>query len=191
MLKRSFRAYIAPLALTLTIGFMLAACGSTSGNAGGIYGSTTSPTNTPASTSSAATLKLTSISINGTSKMVLTDGNGMTLYYRSDDNASSPACTGGCASAWPPFLTNAGAPTAPSGATEPISVVTGANGAQVEYNGWPLYTFKGDTAPGGHAGEGLQGIWHVAAPASMTTPAPSGSSTKATPTPGDGYGYGH
>ncbi len=188
MFKRSYRLYFAPLALSLMIGAMLAACGASS-NGGGAYGGTTSPTNTPAS-SSEATLKLASISVKGNSKMVLTDGNGMTLYYRSDDNATSPKCTGGCASAWPPFLTNAGAPSAPAGASGSVTVVTGANGSQVEYNGWPLYTYKGDTAPGGSAGEGIGGIWHVAAPADMTTPAPTGSSTKPTATPGDGYGYG-
>jgi len=168
---------------------MLAACGSTSGNAGGIYGSTTSPTNTPASSASGATLKITSISLNGTSKMVLTNSSGMTLYYRSDDSASSPKCTGGCASAWPPFLANGTAPTAPSGASGPVTLVNGGNGSQVEYNGWPLYTFSGDTAPGGHAGENLMNIWHVAAPADMTTAPAGGSSSQPTATPGSGYGY--
>ena len=31
-------------------------------------------------------------------------------------------------------------------------------------NGWPLYYFSGDAAPGDTNGQGVQGIWWVLAP---------------------------
>ncbi len=43
-----------------------------------------------------------------------------------------------------------------------LSVVTDANGQQVEYNGHLLYTYSGDAAPGQTNGEGLFGKWFVA-----------------------------
>jgi predicted lipoprotein with Yx(FWY)xxD motif len=55
-----------------------------------------------------------------------------------------------------------------------------ANGSQVEYNGHPLYTFSGDTAPGQTNGEGLFGMWFVATP---NLPVQGGGSTSG------GYGY--
>ena len=41
--------------------------------------------------------------IKGTSETILTNAQGMTLYYRTSDTATS-VCSGGCASAWPPLL---------------------------------------------------------------------------------------
>jgi predicted lipoprotein with Yx(FWY)xxD motif len=42
-----------------------------------------------------------------------------------------------------------------------LTIVTDANGNQVEYNGHPLYTYSGDTASGQTTGEGVGGVWHV------------------------------
>jgi len=43
-----------------------------------------------------------------------------------------------------------------------LSLLTDANGSQVTYNGHPLYTYSGDTAPGQVNGDGFGGIWFVA-----------------------------
>jgi predicted lipoprotein with Yx(FWY)xxD motif len=59
-------------------------------------------------------------------------------------------------------------------------VLTDTNGNQVEYNGHPLYTFSGDTAPGQANGEGVAGMWYVVTP---NLPVQGGGST------GGGYGY--
>ena len=37
-------------------------------------------------------------------------------------------------------------------------------GPQVTYNGWPLYYFSGDSAPGDTNGEGPGGVWYVVDP---------------------------
>ena len=33
--------------------------------------------------------------------------------------------------------------------------------AQVTINGYPIYTYTGDKAPGQAAGNGIEGAWHV------------------------------
>jgi hypothetical protein len=60
-----------------------------------------------------------------------------------------------------------------------------ANGSQVAYNGHPLYTYSGDSAPGQANGEGFGNIWFVAP---TTLPATTTPSAGATPTTG-GYNY--
>jgi len=103
--------------------------------------------------------------VKGQSKMVLTDVQGKTLYYFTADSATQSACSGSCAQMWPPLLsTGSGGLTSSTSLAGKLSVQMDANGNQVEYNGHPLYTFSGDTAPGQTNGEGLFGMWFVATP---------------------------
>jgi len=89
----------------------------------------------------------------------------MTLYYRTTDAPPTTVCSGGCASAWPPLLVSGtSTPTSSTSLSGKLSVQADANGMQVEYNGHPLYTFSGDSAPGQTNGEGIGGIWHVCTP---------------------------
>ncbi|HZI44358.1 MAG TPA: hypothetical protein VFD53_04000, partial [Ilumatobacter sp.] len=37
-------------------------------------------------------------------------------------------------------------------------------GTQATYNGWPLYFFAGDDAPGDTNGQGQGGVWYVVDP---------------------------
>ena len=39
---------------------------------------------------------------------------------------------------------------------------------QVTYNGWPLYHFSGDTAPGDTNGQGLEGVWFLVSPTGVS-----------------------
>ena len=55
-------------------------------------------------------------------------------------------------------------------------------GSQVAYNGHPLYTYSGDSAPLQANGEGFGNVWFVV-PTTLPTTTPSGS----TPTPGGYY----
>ncbi|HKV57746.1 MAG TPA: hypothetical protein VJO32_05670 [Ktedonobacteraceae bacterium] len=159
----------------VALAFVLAACGSSSGSgsSGSSSGSGQTPTSsgcgryctqssTPtASTSgSALSIKTATMTVKGKSITALINSQGMTLYYNTSDTTSS-VCSGGCASSWPPLVSS----TVPStAATLPgtLSLFTDANGSQVTYNGHPLYTFSGDTAPGQVNGDGIGGVWFVA-----------------------------
>ncbi len=152
-------------AALIAVALAVTACGT--GSAGGAYGtpaggSTTSGSQAmPASPSSgpAAALK-TETTRAGT---VLASSHGLTLYYYGEDKPGSgkSACTGGCATAWPPL----GAPVkAPAGVhlPGPLGMITRPGGArQVTLNGHPLYFYAGDKAPGQAAGNGIEGSWHV------------------------------
>jgi predicted lipoprotein with Yx(FWY)xxD motif len=131
-------------------------------------------------------VKTATATVNGKSETILTNDQGMTLYYFTSDAPSKIACTGTCAGVWPPLIFNAtGAPTSATSLPGTLNVVTGANGAQVEYNGHPLYTYSKDTAPGQTNGEGLFGKWFVCTPTLAGTGTGTSSGT-ATPS---GYGY--
>ncbi len=165
------------LASILFMALLVVACGSSSST--GSSSSGTTPTTAP--TSSIPVLKTASVTVNGKSETILANAQGMTLYYFTADTATKAACTGTCAGIWPPLLfTGTGSPTSASHLSGTLSVVTDANGKQVEYNGHPLYTYSKDTAPGQTNGEGFKGKWFVATPnlkgqsAPQSTPTPSG-----------------
>jgi predicted lipoprotein with Yx(FWY)xxD motif len=92
---------------------------------------------------------------------VLANSKGFTLYWYSKDTSMTSACTGGCATAWPPLI---GTPKAAMGVrlTGKLAAITRAGGlTQATYKGHPLYTYAGDTAPGQVKGNGLGGVWHA------------------------------
>jgi predicted lipoprotein with Yx(FWY)xxD motif len=158
----------------LLIALTIVACGSST--------STGSSGTTP--TSSVAIIKTAPATVNGQSVTILTNAQGMTLYYFKPDTATTTSCTGACAKNWPPLLfTGSGSPSSATSLPGTLSVVTDANGQQVEFNGHPLYTFSGDTAPGQTNGEGIKGVWFVA-----TTTLSGQGAPQATPTR-NGYGY--
>jgi predicted lipoprotein with Yx(FWY)xxD motif len=162
---------------------VLAACGSTSSpSTGNVQGATSSSnpagTSSPATAAPAAVVSVATVMVSGNSEQVLTASNGDTLYYLTKDTASNASCTGSCAGIWPPLLLASGQPSASSSLPDAFSVVNGANGRQVEYDGHPLYTYSGDSGPDQSNGEGISGVWFVATP-TMT----SATASSATPTP--------
>ena len=166
---------IAQVVTVLLIAMFVAACGSSTST-----GSSSSTGATPSTAPSVApVVKTATATVKGQSETILTNAQGMTLYYFTPDSPTKIACTGTCAGVWPPLLFSAtGAPTSATSLSGTLSVVTGANGTQIEYNGHPLYTYSKDTAPGQTNGEGLFGKWFVC------TPTLSGATTpSSTPTP--------
>jgi predicted lipoprotein with Yx(FWY)xxD motif len=110
-------------------------------------------------------VRVATVTVKGKSETVLANAQGMTLYYFTPDSATNIACTGGCAQAWPPLIfKGSGSPEGDAPLSGKLSTVNGANGVQVDYNGHPLYTYSGDTAPGQANGQGLFGKWFVATP---------------------------
>jgi predicted lipoprotein with Yx(FWY)xxD motif len=128
------------------------------------------------------TIKTTTLTVGGKSMTVLTNAQGLTLYYRTSDTPTS-VCSGGCASTWPPVLSTS-MPSVSGTLPGKLSLLTDANGSQVAYNGHLLYTYSGDSAPSQANGQGIGGVWFVAPTTLPATTTPPGS---ATPTPGGYY----
>ena len=139
---------------------------STATSSGGRYGYGGGNTTPTSSTSGSSNLiKMATATVSGKSVPILTNAQGMTLYSRTRDMPPTTVCSGGCASAWPPLLVSGSStPTSTTSLSGKLSVQADANGNQVEYNGHPLYTYSGDTAPGQTTGEGVGGVWHVCTP---------------------------
>ena len=203
------------------VALALAACGSSAstvatGSGSPVAAATSDPApssaapsssapSSPASPSAAGTV-LSTRTING--KVVLTNAKGLTLYWFVPDTSTTSKCTGSCATYWPPV---SGPATAGSGVTGKLGTITRSGGSlQATYDGHPLYTYAGDTAPGQAKGNGVNasgGLWYEmtasapavpAAPATSRAPAaPATSRAPAAPAPatssssggGGGYGY--
>ena len=106
---------------------------------------------------------------NGDLGKILDDTDGRTLYLFAKDSGTKSACTGECASAWPP-LRASGKPTVGDGANaSSLGTTPRSDGKpQVTYNGHPLYTYSGDQAAGETNGQGLNafgGAWFALSPA--------------------------
>ena len=109
-----------------------------------------------AATSAGVTLKTAKISgIN-----VLTDANGLTLYWFAPDTPVTSKCTGSCTAYWPPVT---GSPQAGPGVTGRLGTIERPGGGlQATYDGHPLYTYVGDSGPGQAGGNNLNlngGLW--------------------------------
>ena len=155
---------------------VLAAC-SSSGTSSTDGGSTS--TSSPAATT-AGSLKTATIG----GATVLTSGKGFTLYSFAPDTPTKSNCNGTCAQNWPPVT----GPATASGVTGTFGTIKRADGSiQASFDGHPMYTFVGDTAPGQAKGNGLNaagGVWHEITTSGTAAPAPAGTSSSS-----GGYGY--
>lgn len=102
----------------------------------------------------------------GTYGEVLTDSAGDSLYLLSTESKGVLHCTSGyCLSAWPPLLVARNAKvTVGPGVKGKVSHVTRGSKWQVTYNGWPVYTYEGDSAAGQANGENVSsfgGTWYL------------------------------
>jgi predicted lipoprotein with Yx(FWY)xxD motif len=170
---------------------LLAACGSTSssGTGSSAAGGSTS--------SGAGAGSATTVSVGNSAKLgpVLTDAAGHTLYYFLPEKGGTIACTGGCATTWPP-ATVSGTPIAGAGVSGTLGVVSLSDGSsEVTYQKWPLHTYSGDMAPGDTNGQGIAGKWYAATPdltADSTGPgggAPASGTSTSTYSSSSPYGY--
>jgi predicted lipoprotein with Yx(FWY)xxD motif len=118
---------------------------------------------------------------------VLANSKGFTLYSFAPDTATRSNCNGTCAQNWPPVH----GPVTAVGVTGTFGTITRSDGsAQATFDGHPLYTFVGDTAPGQAKGNGLNaagGLWHEVVTSGTAELAPAGSSSPAAGGGGNGY----
>jgi len=121
-------------------------------------------TEATASTGTGASTIMTSQSADVTGNF-LVDDQGRTLYVFANDtqNSGTSACTDSeCVTEWPPVIVS-GTPTAGDGAdATKLGTITREDGTmQATYNGWPLYYYSGDVAPGDMNGQGMEGVWFL------------------------------
>ncbi|MGD0985429.1 MAG: hypothetical protein ABSA65_16700 [Acidimicrobiales bacterium] len=134
---------------------------------------------------------------------VLANSAGYSLYVLSTESKGTLHCTSSaCLADWPPLLVakNSMISTGP-GVKGKISHVTRGSRWQVTFNGWPVYTFVGDSGPGKSSGENFvafSGTWylvHAAATTNSGTPIKAAASSGTTSGGGTttttmaGYGY--
>jgi predicted lipoprotein with Yx(FWY)xxD motif len=124
---------------------------------------------------------------------ILVDGRGRTLYLFAKDKGGKSACTGSCASFWPPLITS-GKPLATAGANASLlGTIKRADGRlQGTYNHHPLYTLVKDTSKGQTNGEEIDAFgaeWYaVSAAGAKVEKNDATASGGGDPAPG-GYGY--
>ena len=116
---------------------------------------------------------------------VLTNSEGFTVYWYSLDTPTTSQCIGSCAIDWPPVQ---GPATAAAGVTGTLGTITRSDGTkQATYNGHPLYTYIGDTAPYRAKGDALElsdGRWHEM---TVSGAIPTASSSATSGSGGSGY----
>jgi predicted lipoprotein with Yx(FWY)xxD motif len=125
--------------------------------------------------------------------MILVDSSGRTIYLFKKDSGTRSACSGACASAWPPVRAN-GKPSVGGGANASlVGTTTRSDGTpQVTYNGHPLYLYQGDQKPGDTTGQGSTGFgaaWWVLSPAGNQVTGQASSSRSGGSSYGGGAGY--
>jgi predicted lipoprotein with Yx(FWY)xxD motif len=159
--------FLASAAVIPLVALSIAACGG-----GGAATAATPKT----STGSSATVGVANSSLGS----ILVDTTGRTLYLFKADVGTKSACTGACATAWPPLLAT-GKPTAGTGLTaSKLGTITRSGGKQqVTYNGHPLYRFIKDQKPGQTTGQGVTAFgaaWFALTPSGNQASAPASSS---------------
>lgn len=105
----------------------------------------------------------------------LTDVDGNSLYYFSNDFNGQNNCAGGCAAVWPIYYAGDNLAQTALGTGLDIkdftTITTTEGKKQTAYKGWPLYYFAPAVggvnvreAPGKTDGEGVNNVWYVAKP---------------------------
>ncbi len=152
---KASRLTITPLAVIVLAACLLAACGSSS--------SASSSASSPYALSTRKTKVGT----------IVTTGSGLSVFmFTRDQRGVRSNCPhGACTALWPPVLTKKPLSESRFGPGIQRSLVgevrRPSGSEELTYNGWPLYHYATDTAPGDLAGQNLDqfdGIWHVMRP---------------------------
>jgi predicted lipoprotein with Yx(FWY)xxD motif len=160
---------------------LTSACGGSSGGSASGGSSAAPKSSTPA-------VQAKTVGVGKTSAgTVLVDAQGMTLYAFAADSKGHSACTGTCATYWPPVTGVASASHAAQVAAKIGSIKRSDGSRQLTINGFPMYTYAGDSGPGQASGQGKNlsgGLWWVVAPSGSWIKTSGGSSSSSS---GGGY----
>jgi predicted lipoprotein with Yx(FWY)xxD motif len=186
------RTHATPTALAGLAGaglLLLAACGGGGGSYGGSGSSSSSGGQSPASSGT--------VSVGTTSfGKVLVDPNGMTLYGFANDSKGHSACTGSCATYWPPVPGSDAPQSSTASVTASFGTIKRSDGSsQLTVDGLPVYTYAGDSSAGQANGQGKNlsgGLWWVVSPdgswvKSTSTSSSGGSSSGSSSSSGGRY----
>ena len=69
-----------------------------------------------------------------------------------------------CKANWTPIVTEKSTPSADGVTGEVGTILASGSTMQLTLDGWPLYTYNGDSAAGDVKGQGVEGTWWVVAP---------------------------
>lgn len=159
MLKR-----IATITTTVAVAAIFLAGCSTAANPAN---SSATPTDSPSATTSADAAALTAAS--SPLGEIITDEAGYTVYTftRDTPNSGISNCYDDCAMTWP--AVSASSTSAADGVTGEVGSITRTDGTtQLTINGWPIYRFAKDAAPGQVNGQGVKDAWYVLLPDGTT-----------------------
>ena len=129
---------------------------------------TTAPTSaatsapTSAGTTTGTSMSVMTSSTGSVSEPFLVDQSGRAIYVYANDtqNSGTSACTGSCATQWPPVTSTLTAGTGVQSSM--LGTITRDDGTtQATYNGWPLYYNAADTGAGSITGQGMEGLWFL------------------------------
>jgi len=169
-------------ALMIGASLLVASCGSSTNS------QTSKPSTATPAQVAASTLYTRSIGSLGT---VIVNGHGRTLYAFTRDGASKVTCTTpSCTTVWRPDYTKGSWSMATASGRAQAALISsdpGPNGYRViTYDGWPLYTYVGDSEGGVATGQALNssgGLWYVISPSGKIIKAAAASSSRS----GGGY----
>jgi predicted lipoprotein with Yx(FWY)xxD motif len=150
--------------------------------------SSASPSGSSSSTSAgAAELKTASSSFG--ERVVAANGKSVYFFAKDAKDSGKSACTGGCATLWPPVTTTSAMPGV-DGVSGTIGTIPTADGKmQITINGMPIYFYSKDEDSGDTYGQGVGGVWSLVSPSgSMVTPSSSSTPSSSTPS-GSSMGY--
>ncbi len=125
------------------------------------------------------------------STQFLEDAHGYAVYVFAADSPNHSNCSGACLVYWPAVPAPAKLPTHVAGETGTLGVLTRTDGTrQLTINGWPLYTYAADSAPGMSNGQGVKasgGLWWLVDPAGQHLTSQLGATTSTKSTTRGGY----
>jgi predicted lipoprotein with Yx(FWY)xxD motif len=126
---------------------------------------------------------------------ILVDAQGRTMYAFAADSKGKSNCSGSCLAYWPVVPAGSKTPKAAAGVTATFGVLHRQDGtAQLTVDGWPMYTYIGDSKPGATTGQGKNlsgGLWWVVSPSGKWITKAGSAPGNASTSPSGRYGSGY